>query len=192
MRIIAGEFRSRNLLPPEGSATRPITDRVKQSVFDTLSPWLENAVVYDLFAGTGSLGLESLSRGAESATFFESDPSAVDRLQKNIANLAVQSRSKIVRADLFGWFARTPEPTRRADVIFLDPPYVFVTNRPNDLTTLAAHITTEHLSPKGLVVFRHAAGDTLDLTPLRPLDIRDYGSMRVQFLTRPAPAADAP
>jgi 16S rRNA (guanine966-N2)-methyltransferase len=192
MRIIAGEFRSRNLLPPEGSATRPITDRVKQSVFDTISPWLENAVVYDLFAGTGSLGLESLSRGARSAIFFESDPSAVDRLQKNITNFAVQSRSKIVRTDLFSWFARTPELARRADVIFLDPPYAFLTNRPNDLTTLATKVATKHLSPKGLVVFRHAIADSLDLPPLRPLDIRDYGSMRVRFLTLPAPAADAP
>ncbi|MGD0462423.1 MAG: 16S rRNA (guanine(966)-N(2))-methyltransferase RsmD [Tepidisphaeraceae bacterium] len=185
MRIIAGEFRSRKLLPPAGGVTRPITDRVKQSVFDIVSPWLESAVVCDLFAGTGSLGLESLSRGAASVTFYESDRSALDRLQKNIASLAVQDRCKIIRADVFSWFASAPEPARRADLLFLDPPYAFLTDRAGDLTTLAAQIAAKHLSPKGLVVFRHDVGDRLDLPALRPLDIRDYGSMRVQFLGKP-------
>src|SRR5215213_3035850 len=76
VRIIAGEFRGRRLLPPESDATRPITDRVKQSLFDILAPVVEDAVVYDCFAGTGSMGLECLSRGARHATFFEADPSA--------------------------------------------------------------------------------------------------------------------
>jgi 16S rRNA (guanine(966)-N(2))-methyltransferase RsmD len=192
MRIIAGEFRSRTLLPPTGNITRPITDRVKQSVFDIVTPWLENAVVYDLFAGTGSLGLESLSRGATSATFFESDPPALDHLQKNIANLSVQPRSKIVKTDIFKWFASAPEPTLRADVIFLDPPYAFLKDRPDDLKTLATQIARKHLAPKGLVVFRHDVADTLDLPWLHSLDTRDYGSMRIQFLTPPAPAADVP
>src|SRR5687768_6336297 len=84
MRIIAGEFRGRRLLPPEGTdVTLPITDRVKQSLFDILAPRIEGARVYDLFAGTGSMGLECLSRGAAHATFFEADRSAVQRLQKN-------------------------------------------------------------------------------------------------------------
>src|SRR3954463_10464834 len=84
MRIIAGEFRGRKLLAPEGDITRPITDRVKQSLFDILTPEIEGAKVYDLFAGTGSMGLECLSRGAKHSTFFESDRSAVTRLKKNI------------------------------------------------------------------------------------------------------------
>ncbi len=184
MRIIAGEFRSRKLLAPAGRVTRPITDRVKQSVFDIVSPWLANAVIYDLFAGTGSLGLESLSRGAASVTFFESDRSALDRLQKNIASLAVQGRCKIIRADLFSWFASAPEPARRADLVFLDPPYAFLTSRAAELTTLSAQIAAKHLSPKGLVVSRHDVGDRLDLPAMVRVDIRDYGSMRVQFLTK--------
>src|SRR5438067_1897455 len=74
MRIIAGEFRGRSLLPPQGQqTTRPITDRAKQSLFDVLTPQLDGALVYDCFAGTGSLGLEALSRGATFATFFEAD-----------------------------------------------------------------------------------------------------------------------
>jgi 16S rRNA (guanine966-N2)-methyltransferase len=82
MRIIAGEFRGRKLLAPESDTTRPITDRAKQSLFDILSPRIDGARVLDLFAGTGSMGLECLSRGASHATFFEADRSAVTRLRK--------------------------------------------------------------------------------------------------------------
>src|SRR5688572_1371831 len=75
VRIIAGEFRGRRLLAPKTDATRPITDRVKQSLFDILAPVIPESVVYDTFAGTGSMGLECLSRGAAGVTFFEADRS---------------------------------------------------------------------------------------------------------------------
>src|SRR5438094_5779339 len=87
MRIIAGEFRGRRLLAPESDTTRPITDRVKQSLFDILAPRMEGATVLDLFAGTGSMGLESLSRGAAAAWFFEADRPALARLRRNIEML---------------------------------------------------------------------------------------------------------
>ncbi len=182
MRIIAGEFRNRKLLPPEGNLTRPITDRVKQSVFDIVTPRLENAVIYDLFAGTGSLGLESLSRGAAAATFFESDRSARALLQKNITALAVEDRAKIVPGDLLQWFATEPEPDRRVDMVFLDPPYRFLAERADELIALAGKIVARHLSPHGWVVFRHDIRDRLELPPLHVFDVRDYGSMRVEFL----------
>src|SRR3954452_2704479 len=121
MRIIAGEFRGRKLLPPEGMTTRPVTDRVKQSLFDILTPLLPDARVYDCFAGTGSMGLECLSRGAASAVFFEADRSAVGRLRRNISTLGVDDRSQVVPTDLFRWFPAAPVPTRPADLIFLDP-----------------------------------------------------------------------
>src|SRR4051812_12713858 len=104
MRIIAGEFRGRNLLPPESDTTRPITDRAKQSVFDILAPLIEGSRVYDCFAGTGSMGLECLSRGAAAAVFFEADRSALKRLKDNITTLKVQNRSTVVPGDLFRWF----------------------------------------------------------------------------------------
>src|SRR4051812_35820357 len=139
MRIIAGEFRGRKLLPPAGDATRPITDRVKQSLFDILSPRIEGAHVYDCFAGTGSMGLECLSRGAQQATFFEIDRSALGLLKKNISSLGVGDRSRIVPADLFKWFA-SPPPSRKVDLIFLDPPYRFLGERPEELQKLAKHM----------------------------------------------------
>src|SRR4051812_7880453 len=145
MRIIAGEFRGRKLLPPEGDVTRPVTDRVKQSLFDILTPLLPGARVYDCFAGTGSMGLESLSRGAADAVFFEADRSAGARLRKNIAALGVEKRSRVVSGDVFRWFAAAPPAEPRVDLIFLDPPYRFLRERPDDLRHLAAGLAA-HLS----------------------------------------------
>src|SRR5438876_624657 len=129
MRIIAGEFRGRKLLPPEGEQTRPITDRVKQSVFDILSPYIEDSLVYDCFAGTGSMGLECLSRSAQRSIFFEADRSAMALLKRNITTLGLQSQSEVVVGDLFRWF-QTGRPTARARLVFLDPPYRFLTECP--------------------------------------------------------------
>ena len=184
MRIIAGEFRSRRILPPAGDATRPITDRVKQSLFDILTHHIEGAHVYDCFAGTGSMGLESLSRGAARATFFEADRSAAALLRKNIASLDVARRSRVIDRDLFKWFDVTPQPEadQQAGIIFLDPPYRFLTERPEALRKLAGQLVN-HVSPGGLIVFRHDAKDSLELAPLREVDRREYGGMIIKLLS---------
>jgi len=181
MRIIAGEFRGRKLLPPEGDVTRPITDRVKQSLFDILAPHIEGARVYDCFAGTGSMGLECLSRGAEHATFFEADRSALTRLDKNISTLGVQGKSKVIKGDLFRHMAMTAV-AEKANLIFLDPPYRFLREQPAALLALAGHFATMHLATGGLVIFRHDAKDTLALPPLNVVDQREYGGMTLEFL----------
>jgi 16S rRNA (guanine966-N2)-methyltransferase len=183
MRIIAGEFRGRNLLPPAGRATRPITDRVKQSLFDILTPIMEGANVYDCFAGTGSMGLESLSRGAAHVTFFEADRSAVDRLKKNIASLGVVKQSDVISMDLFRWFAKV-SPREKASLVFLDPPYRFLTEQPDELRQLAEHLVEKYLRPGSLVVFRHDSKDSLDLTGLKPYDVREYGGMTIELLSQ--------
>ena len=184
MRIIAGEFRGRRLLPPEGDVTRPITDRVKQSLFDILTPLIPDATVYDCFAGTGSMGLECLSRGAAFATFFEADRSAGKRLEKNIVTLSVGERSRIVQGDLFRWFEARADADKNAgaDLIFLDPPYRFLRERPEDLRRLAARFAEAHLKVGGTLVFRHDAGDQLELPPLVRSDVRTYGGMTLEFL----------
>ena len=182
MRIIAGEFRGRKILPPEGDVTRPITDRVKQSLFDILTPNIEGARVYDLFAGTGSMGLESLSRGAAQATFFESDRSAIERLRKNMASLKLEDRCQIVAGDLFKWFSTTTS-TERAKLIFLDPPYRFLKEHPEKLRKLSESLATDHLAKDALVIFRHDAQDQLELPPLKAIDRRDYGGMTIELLT---------
>ena len=204
MRIIAGQFRGRKLLPPDGTnTTRPSTDRAKQSLFDILTPLIPDALVYDLFSGTGSMGLECLSRGASHVSFFESDRSALARLRRNIDTLKVQKAATVIPGDLFKWFNEQPvgsasadrlfpgatdnrsakaDPTR-ADLIFLDPPYRFLRERPADLQRLAARLATHHLAPDGTLIFRHDAADHLDLPPLKPYDTRTYGGMTLELLT---------
>lgn len=193
MRIIAGEFRSRSILPPATGATRPITDRAKQSLFDILSPHVEGARVYDCFAGTGSMGLECLSRGAAHATFFEADRSAAALLRKNIAALGVRGRSTTIDRDLFKWFDASPPPPpeRRAALIFLDPPYRFLVEQPAPLRRLAAKIAEAHLTTDGVVIFRHDEKDHLDLPPLRTVDQRTYGGMVIELMRRDVPPAEA-
>ena len=181
MRIIAGEFRSRRILPPAHDTTRPITDRVKQSLFDVLAPRMDGARVYDCFAGTGSMGLESLSRGAAHATFFEADRSAAALLRKNVATLGVESRSTVIDRDLFKWFDATPVPAHKVDIVFLDPPYRFLNERAEDLRRAGSRLTA-HLAEEGLVLFRHDAKDALELAPLRVVDTREYGGMVIEML----------
>ena len=172
-------------MPPQGTdVTRPITDRVKQSLFDILTPRIEGARVYDLFAGTGSMGLESLSRGASQATFFEADRSAVQRLKQNIAALGVEDRAKVIAGDLFKWFEGSAGE-EKADLIFVDPPYRFLTERPEALRGLAERIARCDLAVDGLLIFRHDARDALELPRLDRYDSRSYGGMTIELL-RPA------
>ena len=181
MRIIGGEFRSRQILAPKSDATRPITDRAKQSIFDVLGGEIDGAMVYDCFAGTGSMGLECLSRGATHVTFFEADRSAAGLLRKNIETLRVRDRSTVVDRDLFKWF-EDAAPAQNASLVVLDPPYRFLTERPDDLRRLATRLVDAHLAPERIVVFRHDAGDALELASLKPFDRREYGGMAIELL----------
>jgi 16S rRNA (guanine966-N2)-methyltransferase len=191
VRIIAGEFRGRQLLAPQGTNTRPITDRAKQSLFDILTPYLADANVYDVFSGTGSLGLESLSRGAKFASFFEIDRSAIARLSQNLAALQVSDRARVVPGDVFRWFdlsVRRPDSTNAsgADIVFLDPPYRFLRDHSDEILQLALNLTHSHLQPQSVVVFRHDGKDQLVLPNLERFDLREFGEMTIELL-KPMP-----
>src|SRR3954463_12323560 len=192
MRIIAGEFGGRKLLPPVGEVTRPITDRAKQSLFDVITPLIDGARVYDCFAGTGSMGLGGPSRGAKFVPFFEADRPALTRLTQNIMAVQVGDRSRVIPGDLFKWFERTnTRPTTAgeigAELVFLDPPYRFLTERTDELLQLTLHMTHAHLSPGATVVFRHDVKDKLDLPNLERYDAREYGEMAIDLLRYTAP-----
>lgn len=186
MRIIAGEFRGRKLLAPESDTTRPITDRAKQSLFDVLTPLIPDAIAYDCFAGTGSMGLECLSRGAAKAVFFERDRSALQRLGKNIETLGVKGRSIVSSGDIFRSFANANLAAQwgLADLVFLDPPYRFLNEQPDQLRSLAAQMVTNYLKPDGIIIFRHDAADVLELPKLTRYDLREYGQMTIELLRR--------
>lgn len=118
-RVIAGSAKGIRLRAP-GPGTRPLADRVKQTLFAILEPELPGAVVLDLFAGSGAAGIEALSRGAERAVFVEKEPGAVSIVRANLAATATGDRADVVRADAEHWLADT---SGAFDVVIVDPPY---------------------------------------------------------------------
>lgn len=126
MRIIAGEYRSRQLLsPPAGTQTRPIPDRVKESLFSILRGNIEGAAVLDAFAGTGTIGLEALSRGAARCVLVERDRRVAEALRRNVEMLGCEDRAEVVVGDVLGIgvLSRCPRPV---DLVIFDPPYEMV------------------------------------------------------------------
>lgn len=119
VRIIGGRWRGRRLTVPPGTAVRPTPDRVRETLFNWLGPVLEGARCLDLFAGTGALGLEAVSRGAAHACFVERDPALAGALRRAIAGLGAEAR--VVPGDALRWLARTPAEC--FDLVFLDPPF---------------------------------------------------------------------
>lgn len=120
MRVITGTARGRRLQTLEGNDVRPTTDKVKEAVFSSIQFDIEGRRVLDLFAGSGQLGIEALSRGAKSATFVDLNPEAINVIKANIKATGFEDASKIVRADCFSYLAQTRE---EFDIVFLDPPY---------------------------------------------------------------------
>jgi 16S rRNA (guanine966-N2)-methyltransferase len=121
VRVIAGRYGGRRLQAPPGDATRPTSDRVREALFSILGDRVAGARVLDLFAGSGALGLEALSRGAASATFVDAAPAALKSLRANLATL--DAEGTVIRADALRWLRGASAAPRQYDVVFLDPPY---------------------------------------------------------------------
>jgi 16S rRNA (guanine(966)-N(2))-methyltransferase RsmD len=122
MRIIAGLYRSRTLTAPPGLATRPTSDRLRETLFNVLAPRIEGAVFLDLYAGSGAVGIEALSRGAARAEFVERAPAALSVLSANLARLGVTAGFRIHKRSV-GGFLRPLKVGAGFDLVFLDPPY---------------------------------------------------------------------
>jgi 16S rRNA (guanine(966)-N(2))-methyltransferase RsmD len=155
MRIIAGEFRRRVIkTPPDASVTRPIPDRVKESLFSLLRGHCEGANVFDGFAGTGAIGLEAISRGAQHCVCVEQDKNVVEILRGNVRTLGVESRCDVVAGDALGVgaLARAKRPLTLA---FLDPPYPLMRD-PVGSKRIFAQLTQliDLLTPDGFAILR--------------------------------------
>jgi len=187
MRIIAGTKRGMKLLVPETRETRPITDRVKESLFMVLHNYdlLAGARVADLFCGVGSLGLEAISRGAASVTFVEKSAEIAAMLEKNIAKAGFGDRSRVVLASAFRIGAPLSPGGERNDLVFVDPPYA-ATQKVGEGSSLAdlLKILEDQVVPKGVVVVR-TQRDTPpldDYGSFHVVDRREWGSMSVVLL----------
>jgi 16S rRNA (guanine966-N2)-methyltransferase len=150
-RVIAGSARGVRLAAP-GPGTRPLTDRVKQTLFAVLEPELEDAAVLDLFAGSGAGGIEALSRGATRAVFVEKDGGAVRVINENLHRARLEAGAKVVRRDVVAWLA---DPAGAAadgpfDIVVVDPPYADSASLVRALEQVAVHVR-----PGGIVVSKH-------------------------------------
>src|SRR5256885_3958653 len=121
LRVAGGEARGRRLKAPKN--IRPTQGMVKQAIFNMVGPRIEGATVLDLFAGSGALGIEALSRGAASVTFVDQEPRGLAILRQNLDALGFKDRARVVRADVVRWLEASPDSVRSADFVLLDPPY---------------------------------------------------------------------
>ena len=123
MRIISGTSRGRKLVTPKGQSLRPTSDRVKESIFNILREEIEGRMVLDLFAGTGNLGIEALSRGAKKVIFVEKARHALGLIQRNLAQFGLEERSEVLPLDATRAIGILKQRGKTFDLIFMDPPY---------------------------------------------------------------------
>jgi 16S rRNA (guanine966-N2)-methyltransferase len=172
LRIIAGSRKGARILAPKGLDTRPTGDRVREAVFNLVGP-VEGAEVLDLFAGSGAMGLEALSRGAARVTFVESDRAAADMILRNLDKLRLEGAT-VLREEAARRLADDVRGGRRYDLVLIDPPYAMFARF---LPTLAAHLPAV-VAPGGLAVVESDAREEPDL-PLPKRTSRRYGAARV-------------
>lgn len=182
MRVIAGERKGLRVKTPKGKATRPTADQVRIACLDTLTPWLPGARVLDLYAGSGAVGIEALSRGAEEAVFVESDRAALGAIRENLDRLGLAARSRVVGEDVAKALRTFGRKGERFSVIFIDPPY----------ESSLALATIENLSdgalvaPGGVVVVQHRTKTVLPerVGALSRFKAKRFGETTLTFFRR--------
>jgi 16S rRNA (guanine(966)-N(2))-methyltransferase RsmD len=172
MRIVAGRHRGRKLRAPAGQATRPTSDRVREALFSILGS-VEGTRVLDLYAGSGALGIEALSRGAASATFVESAAPAVAVIRANLA-AAREEEGEVVSGDVLAWLGSAAARGRVFDLVFCDPPYDAATRVAQPLGELIPPVA----APQALIVTESSKRNPLALD-LPLIDERSYGDTRI-------------
>lgn len=181
LRVIGGSCKGRRLATVRGQATRPTSDRVRESIFNILMGRLAGSVVLDLFAGTGALGIESLSRGAVRALFVDNSRQALATIDKNVTVCGLTPLSSIIRWDIRKNLACLKREEPGPNLVFMDPPY----HQGYEVKTLA-HLRAAGVLPDGaVVVIEHAASDDLpeNIAFFSRNDYRRYGGTAVSFFT---------
>lgn len=172
MRIIAGKARGRRLVAPDSAGTRPVTDRAKEAIFSSIGSWVEDAHVADLYAGSGSFGLEALSRGAASAVFVENGRKAIEALRSNVAALGLGGEIREMKVRKY-----LRQEERRFHLVFIDPPWDMATDSLDDDLAMVDTV----LEAQGEVVVSRRHDDRPPGPPVtwRVLADRRYGDTRV-------------
>ena len=185
MRIISGSFKGKKLLQPLDKLTRPLRDLVKESIFNLIqhsnqfNVSIKNSNILDLFAGSGSFGLECLSRGSKSVTFVENYSKAISILKKNILNLKLEKNSNVIEKNCFEYFNNSNLIFDYFDLIFLDPPY----KESNINLILSLIIEKKILKKNGIIIMhRHKKDDDEIPNTLNKINERLYGISKIVIL----------
>lgn len=183
MRIVGGQFKGRAIAAPAGRDTRPTGDRAREAVFNILahaewSPGVEGRRVLDLFAGSGALGLEAMSRGAGFALFVETDAGARGTIRDNIEALGLFGSTRIHRRDATDLGVKPAGLGEPFDLVFLDPPY----GKGLGEAALQRLQPGGWINPGALIIFECGADETPSVPNFETLDVRDYGAAKVLFL----------
>jgi 16S rRNA (guanine966-N2)-methyltransferase len=188
IRVIAGTAKGRKLKMVPGEATRPVMDRVKEALFNILGVGVQGSSWLDLFAGTGSVGIEALSRGAARVLFIDNDRLAVRTIRENLDRTRLAERAEVLRADAFVYLRR-PNPEAFEYIYVAPPQYQGMWKQ----ALLALDANPAHLHPDGVVVVQIDPVEREDvaLGVLRPYDERTYGKTLLWFFERPATEDEA-
>ena len=181
LRVIGGKLRGRKLSHLPGNSIRPTADRIRESIFNILSDRVRDARVLDLFAGSGSLGIEALSRGAASAVFIDSTPLALSIIERNLEICRLGDRARVIRWDIVRNLNCLGQSDAPFELIFLDPPY-----GKDFVQRTLSHVQRRHLcSPTTCVVIEHAATEPIPtgMSAYKIEDQRKYGKTLVSFLS---------
>lgn len=181
MRIITGSAKGTKLKTPQGFNTRPTADRIKESLFNILGPKIKDALVLDLFAGTGNLGLEALSRGARRSVFVDHNSTSVSVIKENSVRTKLMEKTEVCRGDVLKTLLRLKHEKRFFDIIFCDPPY----NEGLVQQVLTFLDVNPLLHPGGLLILEHSRHDLLpsNLKTMRIDRIERYGETVLSFVT---------
>ncbi len=180
MRVISGCLKGRRLVAPAGMATRPTADRIKESVFNILAGGIQGRRVLDLFAGTGALGIEALSRGAASAVFIDRAKPALSALRRNIQALELEDRTRIIHWNILKNLNCLISTPQHVDLVFMDPPYKAGAVAP----TLAALVACGVLASGARIVVEHSIRESIPpaIDALTLADQRRFGKTLVSFM----------
>ena len=189
IRIIGGEFRSRKIVSVPGMSVRPTSDRLRETIFNILSQKVKGAVVLDMFAGTGAMGIEALSRGAESAVFIDKSHEAISVINRNIALLGLESRTRVIQWDIMRNL-NCLNNNRKFTLVFMDPPY-----DKNRVGKGLSHLyASQQLDPSVCITVEHSVTENISLVSdelkiedtgqvgFRLFDQRKYGKTNVSFI----------
>lgn len=186
LRIIGGRFRGRKLIYSGDPRTRPMKERVREAVFNLVGPSVEGTHAIDLFAGTGALALEALSRGAASATLVEQHFPSARAIRDNLAALGLEHAAEVIAADTFRWARRARLPADRPWLVFCSPPYLYYATRGEEIVAMLQDLIEAAPAASIFVVESDRRLDVAQLPRAAAWDHRAYPPARVGMYRKPA------